>query len=173
MPFYPLAGRLHWINNGRLELDCNAMGIQFISSTLEDNLGDFSPSSEYNYLVPTADYTLPIHDLPLVLVQLTRFKCGGVSIAITFSHAVVDGPSALHFMCEWARLASGEPMQTVPFHDRKVLRAREPPSVPTTECHAHTEFDEPPLLLGQIESTEGRKKKTAMVIDPETEQNTS
>ncbi|KAG4959116.1 hypothetical protein JHK87_035749 [Glycine soja] len=173
VPFYPLAGRLHWINNGRLELDCNAMGIQFISSTLEDNLGDFSPSSEYNYLVPTADYTLPIHDLPLVLVQLTRFKCGGVSIAITFSHAVVDGPSALHFMCEWARLASGEPMQTVPFHDRKVLRAGEPPSVPTTECHAHTEFDEPPLLLGQIESTEGRKKKTAMVIDPETEQNTS
>ncbi|KAL5149489.1 Villin-4 [Glycine soja] len=164
VPFYPLAGRLHWINNGRLELDCNAMGIQFISSTLEDNLGDFSPSSEYNYLVPTADYTLPIHDLPLVLVQLTRFKCGGVSIAITFSHAVVDGPSALHFMCEWARLASGEPMQTVPFHDRKVLRAGEPPSVPTTECHAHTEFDEPPLLLGQIESTEGRKKKTAMAI---------
>nr|KYP54274.1 Anthranilate N-benzoyltransferase protein 1 [Cajanus cajan] len=26
VPFYTLAGRLHWINNGRLELHCNASG---------------------------------------------------------------------------------------------------------------------------------------------------
>ncbi|CAJ1941812.1 unnamed protein product [Sphenostylis stenocarpa] len=166
VPFYPLAGRLHWISNGRLDLDCNAMGIRFIeaesSSTLED-LGDFSPSSEYHYLVPTVDYySLPIHELPLVLVQLTRFKCGGICIGVTLSHAVVDGPSALHFMCEWARLARGDPLQTVPFLDRKVLRAGEPPLVPLTKCHVHTEFDDPPLLLGQTENIEERKKETTM-----------
>ncbi|RDX76205.1 Spermidine hydroxycinnamoyl transferase, partial [Mucuna pruriens] len=168
VPFYPLAGRLHWISNGRLELDCNAMGVRFIeadsSSSLED-LGDFSPSSEYHYLVPSVDYTLPIHELPLVLVQLTRFKCGGVSISITISHAVADGPSALHFTCEWARLARGEPLQTVPFLDRKVLRAGEPPLPPLlTKRHVHTEFDHPPLLLGQTENTEERKKKTTVAI---------
>lgn len=27
VPFYPLAGRLHWIGRGRLELECNAMGV--------------------------------------------------------------------------------------------------------------------------------------------------
>ncbi|TKY54545.1 Spermidine hydroxycinnamoyl transferase [Spatholobus suberectus] len=165
VPFYPLAGRLHWISNGRLELDCNAMGVQFAeaesSSSLED-LGDFSPSSEYHYLVPTVDYALPIHEWPLLLVQLTRFKCGGISIGITLSHAVVDGPSAMHFMCEWARNARGEPLQTVPFHDKQVLRAGEPPSVPLTKiCHVHTEFDHPP---GQTENTEERRKETTMVI---------
>ncbi|KAK7388120.1 hypothetical protein VNO78_22926 [Psophocarpus tetragonolobus] len=167
VPFYPLAGRLHWITNGRLELDCNARGVHFIeaesSSTLED-LGDFSPTSEYNYLVPTVNYTLPIHELPLVLLQLTQFKCGGVSISITISHAVADGPSALHFMCEWARLARGEPLETVPFHDRKVLRAGEPPLVPLTKCQVHSEFDHPPLLLGQSSNTEERKKKTTLAV---------
>jgi len=55
VPFYPLAGRLHWISNGRLELNCNAMGVLFFeaqsSSSLED-LDHFSPSSEYQYLFP-------------------------------------------------------------------------------------------------------------------------
>ncbi|XP_027333546.1 spermidine hydroxycinnamoyl transferase [Abrus precatorius] len=167
VPFYPLAGRLHWIGNGRLELHCNAMGVQFIeaesSSTLND-LGDFSPSSEYHYLVPSLDYTLPIHELPLVLIQLTRFKCGGISISSIISHAVADGPSALHFTCEWTRLARGEPLQTVPFLDRKVFRAGEPPLMPPPKFHVHTEFNPPPLLLGQNDNIEERKKKTSVAV---------
>ncbi|KAK8471076.1 hypothetical protein PHAVU_003G140550 [Phaseolus vulgaris] len=167
VPFYPLAGRLRWISNGRLELDCNAMGVQFVeaqsSSSLED-LGDFSPSSEHHYLFPKVDYTLPIHELPLVLAQLTKFKCGGISISMTISHAVADGPSALHFTREWARLARGETLEKVPFLDWKVFRAGEPPSVPLTKCHVHTEFNHPPLLLGQTNNSEERKKKTTVAI---------
>ncbi|CAJ1941772.1 unnamed protein product [Sphenostylis stenocarpa] len=167
VPFYPLAGRLYWIKNGRLELDCNAMGAQFIeaqsSLSLED-LGDFSPSSEYHYLVPTVDYTLPIHELPLVLVQLTNFKCGGISISIAISHALADGPSAMHFTSEWARLSRGEPLQTTPFIDKKVFRAGEPPLAPLTKCRVYSEFDDLPLLLDQTKRTEERKKKTKVAI---------
>ncbi|KAL9325952.1 hypothetical protein ACSQ67_006597 [Phaseolus vulgaris] len=166
VPFYPLAGRLHWTNNGRLELDCNATGVRFIeaesSSTLED-LTDFSASSKYHHLVPTVDYySLPIHELPLALVQLTKFKCGGICIGVTLSHVVIDGPSAMHFTCEWARLARGQTLHTVPFLDRKVLRAGEPPLVPLTKCHVHTEFDDPPLLLGRTDNNEEKKKETRM-----------
>ncbi|KAK7329762.1 hypothetical protein VNO77_23941 [Canavalia gladiata] len=167
VPFYPLAGRLHWIGNGRLELDCNAKGVHFIeaeSSSTFNDLGDFSPSSEYHHLVPTLDYTLPIHELPLVLVQLTRFKCGGICISFTISHAVADGPSALHFISEWARVARGESLQTVPFFDRKVFRAGEPPLVPPPKSYAHMEFSPPPLLLGQSDNTEERKKNTTVAI---------
>jgi len=165
VPFYPLAGRLHRIGNGRLELDCNEMGVQFVeaqsSLTLED-LGDFSPSSEYQYLSPKVDYTLPIHELPLVIIQLTKFKCGGISICTAMSHAVVDGPSAFHFNYEWARLTRGETLQTVPVFAPKMLRAGEPPSVPLTKCHVHLEFEDPPLLLGQTNNSEERNKKTAV-----------
>ncbi|QCD80352.1 spermidine hydroxycinnamoyl transferase-like [Vigna unguiculata] len=168
VPFYPLAGRLHWTNNGRLELDCNATGIRFIeaesSSTLQ-HLTDFSSSNEHHYLVPAVDYySLPIHELPLVVVQLTKFKCGGICIGITLSHAVVDGPSALHFVSEWARLSRGEPLHTVPFLDRKILRAGEPPLVPLTKCHLHKEFNDPPFLLGRTDNREEREKETAMAF---------
>ncbi|PRQ18804.1 putative transferase [Rosa chinensis] len=167
--FYPLAGRLRWIGGGRLELDCNAMGVDFIEaesdSKLED-FGDFSPSPEYNYLVPMVDYSLPIHELPLLLVQLTRFKCGGVSLSLTISHAVVDGPSALHFISEWARLARGEPLEVPPFLDRKAMQggdsssrtAAKPPRLD------HSEFDQPPLLLGQSDNVQERKKKTTVAM---------
>ncbi|XP_020225697.1 spermidine hydroxycinnamoyl transferase [Cajanus cajan] len=169
VPFYPLAGRLHWINNGRLELECNDKGVQFVeaesTSSFED-LGDFSPSSEYHHLVPKVDYSLPIHELPLVQVQLTRFKCGGISISLNISHAVADGPSAMHFTCEWARLARGESLGMAPFLDWRVLRAGEPPLalVPPATCHVHTAFEHPPLLLGQTGNTEERKKKTTVAI---------
>lgn len=166
--FYPLAGRLQWTdkNTGRFELECNAKGIQFIeaesSSTLDD-LDDFSPSSDhYHYLIPNVDYTLPINELPLVFVQLTRFKCGGISISLTISHAVADGQSALHFTSEWARLARGEPLQTMPFLDKTILRAGEPPL--QQYCNTKWEFIPPPLLLGHSDNLEERKKKTNVAI---------
>ncbi|PNX81201.1 hydroxycinnamoyl-coenzyme A shikimate/quinate hydroxycinnamoyltransferase [Trifolium pratense] len=111
VPFYPLAGRLQWKENGRFDIECNALGVQFIEaqSSLElSELGDFSPTSEYYpYLIPHVDYTLPIQDIPLVMVQLTHFKCGGISISLLVSHAAADGQSSLHFSNEWARLARG------------------------------------------------------------------
>nr|AFF57840.1 hydroxycinnamoyl-coenzyme A shikimate/quinate hydroxycinnamoyltransferase 2 [Pyrus x bretschneideri] len=165
--FYPLAGRLHWIGGGRLELDCNAVGVRFIeaeSSSKLDDFGDFSPSPEYHYLIPTLDYTLPIHELPILLVQLTTFKCGGVSLSLTISHAVVDGQSALHFISEWARLARGEPIEVMPFLDRKVFQALNIPAGSATLGLDHSEFNHPPFLLGQADNTEERKKKTTVAM---------
>ncbi|KAF5726414.1 hypothetical protein HS088_TW22G00092 [Tripterygium wilfordii] len=163
VPFYPLAGRLYWIGRGRLELECNDAGVVLIeaeSSSKLSDFDDFSPTHpEYQYLIPNVDYSLPIHKLPLVLVQLTKFKCGGFSISPTISHAAADGPSALHFISEWARNARGEPLNTVPIHDRKILRAGDysPP-------FDHKEFENPPLIIGQLDSREERKKKTTVAM---------
>ncbi|KAK7265237.1 hypothetical protein RJT34_32854 [Clitoria ternatea] len=89
--------------------------------TLND-LGDFSPSPEYNHIVGNVDYTLPPHDLALVIIRLTRFRSGDIFISLSID-AVADGPSAFHFVREWAALARGETLETVPFLDRKVLGA--------------------------------------------------
>ncbi|KAJ6435656.1 hypothetical protein OIU84_000791 [Salix udensis] len=165
VPFYLLAGRLHWIGRGRLELECNAMGATLIEAESESKLedfGDFLPSPEYQNLIPNVDYALPLHELPLLLVQLTVFQCGGISLGLTISHAVVDGKSALQFMSEWARISRGEPSGMLPFLDRKIMRAGDPPSAPPQFDHA--EFGLPPLLLGRLNSTEERKKKTTIAI---------
>ncbi|KAJ7955518.1 spermidine hydroxycinnamoyl transferase [Quillaja saponaria] len=141
------------------------MGAQFIEAESESNLndfGDFSPSPLYNDLIPNVDYSLPMHEIPLFLVQLTRFKCGGICLSLTMSHAVVDGTSGLHFFTEWARIARGEPLETMPIFDREVLRAGEPLGGPP--CFDHSEFNDLPLLLGQLDSVEERKKKTTVAM---------
>lgn len=151
--FYPIAGRLQWIGGSRLQLHCNSKGVQFIEAESEsklDDLGDFSLTPEVEHLIPAVDYSTPITELPLLLVQLTRFSCGGISLSLMISHAVVDGQSALHFISEWARIARGDTVGEPPFLDRKLLRAGEPPKGPPR--FNHLEFNHPPLLLGKCQT---------------------
>lgn len=132
IPFYPLAGRLSWVGGGRqrLVLECNAMGAEIIdveSSMKIADFGDFySSSDKFKHLVPQIDYFgTQIQDIPLLVVQLTRFVCGGLSVGISLSHMVVDGGSAFHFIDEWARLTRGEPLKVAPFLDRRLLQAQD------------------------------------------------
>ncbi|KAF4360596.1 hypothetical protein F8388_017622 [Cannabis sativa] len=165
VPFYPLAGRLRRLPSGnRLELNCNAEGVEFVEAECNlklDELGDLSCSSEHNYhdlhLTPLVDYTRPIHELPLLLAQLTRFACGGVSLGLTISHAVVDGPSALHFISEWASLSRGEPIKTMPFLDREFLiREVDDGDVSDGELSCLDHF---PLLIEKSDNLEEKKKE--------------
>ncbi|KAK4369195.1 hypothetical protein RND71_012987 [Anisodus tanguticus] len=145
--FYPLARRLRWIDGSRLEIDCDASGVVLTEAETDiklDDLGRFSLSDpDHISLFPQIDYTVPISQLPLLFVQLTKFQCGAIAPSVAMSHAVADGQSALHFYSEWARLARGEPLMFAPFHDRKVLRAGEPAvASPTLSiyCIIHHQF---------------------------------
>ncbi|KAM3693955.1 hypothetical protein ACJW31_07G024400 [Castanea mollissima] len=100
--------------------------------------------------------------MPLLLVLLTNFKCGGISLGLLISHAVPDGPSALHIFTEWARLAGGEPLGTAPFHDRRVLRAGSHPRA--SPCIDHEAFIQLPLLLGKLDDLEVRKKTAVAML---------
>ncbi|CAN8257643.1 unnamed protein product [Cochlearia groenlandica] len=166
--FYPMAGRLRWIPRGRLEVDCNAEGVTFIEAESEGYLSDFkdfSPSPEFEKLIPQVNYKNPIETVPLFLAQVTKFKCGGLSLSVNVSHAVVDGQSALHFMSEWARIARGETLETAPFLDRKILWAGEPlPPFDTQPRFDHKEFEQPPFLIGETDNVEERKKKTIVAM---------
>lgn len=73
--------------------------------------------------------------------------------------------AAIHMVYEWARLARGEPLQTPPFLDRSVFRAGQPPltsSPPSLDDFP--EYKNPPLLLGQVDNSEERKKKSTMAM---------
>ncbi|XVE71156.1 hypothetical protein DITRI_Ditri10aG0127800 [Diplodiscus trichospermus] len=146
VPFYPMAGRLRSDENGRLQIICNAEGALFVEAETTcaiDDLGDFVPSLKLRQLVPAVDYSGDISSYPLVMAQVTVFKCGGVSLGLGIHHTSSDGATALHFTRSWSEIARGLSQITeAPFIDRTLLRARVPP---TPRFH-HVEYDPPPSL---------------------------
>ncbi|KAL8161678.1 hypothetical protein V2J09_013167 [Rumex salicifolius] len=152
--FYPFAGRLRPTDGGRMELvlDEEVWGVPVLEAETAvevAELGDLAEAEEkrrFQHLAPMADYRKPLHELPLLTVQITHFRCGGVGVGILMSHAVVDGLGAGHFYSEWARLARGEALELVPINDRSLLRAGEAPrSPPAFSLQPEAALPPPPM----------------------------
>lgn len=108
------------------------------------------------------DCTLPINELPLLLVQVTKLKCGAVCLSTNTSHVIADGQSASHFLGEWARIARGEEISLPPVHDRSFLLNNNPISSFGFEFEFGFGFDQPPLLIGEENYLNQKSKKTKM-----------
>ncbi|KAF5471728.1 hypothetical protein F2P56_008501, partial [Juglans regia] len=104
-----------------------------------------------------------IWSLRLIMVQVTRFSCGGLCVGTAMSHTMADGWSAAKFFEAWTKLARGDELEEneMPFHDRTILRSSEPLLPPRFE---HIEFTKPPLLLGHTVAKEEQMKETCATI---------
>ncbi|KAL8243543.1 hypothetical protein R6Q59_009801 [Mikania micrantha] len=147
VPFYPMGGRLGKDQNGRIHIDCQGQGVLFMEAESDgviDDFGDFAPTSHLQKLIPAIDLSQGIESYPLLLLQVTFFKCGGVSLGVGMHHYTCDGTSALHFMNTWADMARGLDLRMPPFIDRTLLRARDPPR----PAYDHIEYHiSPPMKL--------------------------
>ncbi|TVU41646.1 hypothetical protein EJB05_15185, partial [Eragrostis curvula] len=148
VPFYPMAGRLGRDGDGRPEIDCNGEGVLFVEADAEDatvnDYGDFAPTVEVRGLAPAVgEYTDDVSASPLLLLQVTRFKCGGACLGVAAHHYVADGISTSHFINSWAQLCRGAPISSAPFIDRTLLRARADPP----HSFQHVEYLPPPPAL--------------------------
>ncbi|KAM6586062.1 hypothetical protein CsatB_013064 [Cannabis sativa] len=145
VPFYPMAGRLRRDDDGRIEIDCNADGVLFVeaeSNFVIDDFGDFAPTPELRRLIPPVDYSGGIASYPLLVLQVTYFRCGGVSLGVGMQHHAADGFSGLHFVNTWSDMARGLDLTIPPFIDRTLLRARDPPKA----TFDHIEYKPPPAM---------------------------
>lgn len=74
VPFYPIAGRLGFDENGRLEIVCNAKGVLFTeaetTSAMDDLVQDFTDGSKVPQLVQKIDYSGGISSYPLLALQV-------------------------------------------------------------------------------------------------------
>ncbi|XP_047064017.1 hydroxycinnamoyl-CoA:5-hydroxyanthranilate N-hydroxycinnamoyltransferase HHT4 [Lolium rigidum] len=147
VPFYPMAGRLARDEDGRVEIDCSGEGVLFVEAEAPDaavdDYGDFAPTMELKRLIPAVDYTDDISSFPLLVLQVTYFKCGGVSLGVGMQHHVADGMSGLHFINSWSDLCRGAQIAVMPFIDRTLVRARDPP----TPSYPHVEYQPAPAML--------------------------
>ncbi|KAL7114298.1 hypothetical protein ACP275_04G111700 [Erythranthe tilingii] len=157
--YYPIAGRLTRDEDGRISINCTAEGALFVEAECDgeiDDLGGFGPRPDLS-LNPAVDYSLGISTYPLLLIQLTRFKCGGVCLGHGNQHHLSDGPAALRFTKTWFDLARSIATATAtatataaaaavapPFMDRTLLRARDPPQPRFTHIEYHRGGTPPP-----------------------------
>ncbi|MED6206470.1 hypothetical protein PIB30_026937 [Stylosanthes scabra] len=110
-------------------------------------------------VIPAVDYTEPMANLPLVMVQVTRFACGGVCVGVANSNVVADGISGTLFVDAWAKLARGRTLgedEKPLFLDKMVIRRSEGTTADEKFFSAsrfeHREFKTLPVIIGRYES---------------------
>ncbi|AET03780.1 shikimate/quinate hydroxycinnamoyltransferase [Medicago truncatula] len=143
--FYPMAGRFCYDKDGRVEIDCDGQGVLFVEAATNsfiDDFGDFAPTLHLGQLIPIVDYSRGIETYPLLVLQVTYFKCGGVSLGVGMHHYVADGASAFHFINTWSDVTRGLDASIPPFIDRTLLHARDPPR----PIFDHVEFKSSPSM---------------------------
>ncbi|KAK6130352.1 hypothetical protein DH2020_035909 [Rehmannia glutinosa] len=106
--FYPLAGRIQ----DNFIIDCNDAGVEFIEARIDAQLKDSIQKPNMENL----KQYLPVdpvegglgNEATLLVVQITLFNCGGISVGICFSHKIGDCTSIMNFLNKWAATSRGD-----------------------------------------------------------------
>ncbi|MCL7047289.1 hypothetical protein MKW94_015673 [Papaver nudicaule] len=130
--YYPIAGRLTLNEKNKFAINCTGEGALFIEAeancTLEE-IGDLTQPNPATFkkLVYGNPGPVNIHENPPLLVaQVTKFRCGGFVLGLSQNHTVFDGIGAMEFVNSWGEVTKGLPLTKPPFLDRTLLKARTP-----------------------------------------------
>jgi len=148
--YYPFAGRVRDAPAGKLVVECTGEGVMFVEANADVALEEFGDLQPYfpcwQDLVHDVPGSQNITNSPLLLIQVTRLRCGGFIFAITFNHTMTDGLGLVQFMNALAEMTKGATRPSVlPVWERENLRPRTNPIVK----FPHYEYD-------QIEDKDGQ-----------------
>ncbi|KAK1293285.1 Rosmarinate synthase [Acorus calamus] len=105
---------------GRPYVKCNDCGVRVVEAkcdrTVEEWVKEKGPWLHHAQLAPVNVVGPELQFSPLIFIQLTRFKCGGLAIGLGWSHILGDAFSAANFVNKWGRLVSGEKLPLEPQH---------------------------------------------------------
>uniref|UniRef100_A0A0A9HPT4 Uncharacterized protein n=1 Tax=Arundo donax TaxID=35708 RepID=A0A0A9HPT4_ARUDO len=130
--YYPIAGRLREPAGGKLAVDCTAEGVVVVEADVDVQLEEFGkpllpPYPCVEELLCEAGETRAVVRKPLLLMQITRLKCGGFVIGFHMCHNISDGFGMVQFIRAVAELARGEALPTIlPIWKRDLLTAHNP-----------------------------------------------
>lgn len=141
--YYPFAGRLREGRDRKLMVDCTGEGVLFIEADADVTLNQFGDAlqppfpcwEQLLYDVPGSGDVL---NTPLLLIQVTRLKCGGFIMALRLNHTMSDAAGLVQFMSALGEMARGMAEPSIePVWRRELLNARDPPRVTCT----HREYE--------------------------------
>jgi hypothetical protein len=100
--YYPFAGRLREAPAGKLAVDCTGEGVLFVEADADVALEDFGglhpPFPGWDNLLHDVPGSQAITNSPLLLIQVTRLRCGGFVFALRMNHAMSDGVGLVQLM---------------------------------------------------------------------------
>lgn len=116
-PMFPLldlyshvAGRVRIAESGRPFIKCNDAGVRIAESHCDKTLREWLDENEYSVDELVHDHVLgpDLAFSPLVFVKFTCFKCGGLSVGLSWAHILGDAFSAFNFITKWSHILAGQ-----------------------------------------------------------------
>ncbi|XP_061348439.1 benzyl alcohol O-benzoyltransferase-like [Gastrolobium bilobum] len=141
--YYPFAGRLKEGPGRKLMVDCTGEGVLFVEADADVTLDQFGEAPQppfpcFHQLFYDVQDSEEIINYPLLVIQVTRLKCGGFIVATRINHTMSDGAGIRQFMNCMVEMARGARKPSIqPVWCRELLMARDPPRV---TCN-HREFE--------------------------------
>ncbi|XP_062199642.1 putrescine hydroxycinnamoyltransferase 3 [Phragmites australis] len=135
------AGQLGEAPDGTPAVLLNDRGARLVEASVDADLVDMAPAK------PTPELLRLHPDLEeeleeVVVLQLTRFRCGSLAVGFTSNHVAADGHATSNFLVAWGRATRGLPMGLPPVHHQEGLF--KPRSSPRVEYdHRNREYYRP------------------------------
>ncbi|CAI9755549.1 unnamed protein product [Fraxinus pennsylvanica] len=168
--YYPFVGRIIEGDNRKLMVDCNEEGVLLVEADaninieqLGDNILPLCPfMEEFLHDVPGSK---GIIGCPLLLIQVTRFICGGFALGIRFNHNMADAHGMIQLLTAITEFVKGAATPSIlPVWQREqYFTARSPPRITCT----HNEYEQTPYDVSYADIMDSDKLiRTAIFFSP-------
>lgn len=119
---YPAAGR--YDDNAECSILCLDQGVSYTKAKVNCKLGNFLEKTRKDLSVatlfgPHENKNMDQNNFmvsPIVIIQVTKFECGGLALSFSVSHPAMDGFTGLQFLFGWGKVCRlGTPIDKIHF----------------------------------------------------------
>ncbi|KAI3459701.1 hypothetical protein Pfo_016364 [Paulownia fortunei] len=143
---YPMTcGRFRRSESGRAYIKCNDCGVRFIEAKCDKTLDEWLEMKDATLekLLCSNQFIGPeLSFSPLVYIQLTKFKCGGMAVGLSWAHVLGDTFFAAEYMNTLGRVVAG-------FGPERPINMAHTPTKPT-KCNRLPNVMEVPLSIKRV-----------------------
>ncbi|CAJ2637786.1 unnamed protein product [Trifolium pratense] len=116
-PMFPLldlyshvSGRVRLAESGRPFIKINDAGVRVAEAYCDKTLHEWLDENEFSIDGLVHDHVLgpDVAFSPLVFIKFQSFKCGGLSIGLSWAHILGDAISAFNFITKWSQTLAGQ-----------------------------------------------------------------
>ncbi|KAJ8773320.1 hypothetical protein K2173_028497 [Erythroxylum novogranatense] len=109
--YFTTAGRIRRSEAGRHFIKCNDCGVRIVEAQCEKTIDEWFTRDDRhlldNHLVYDGVLGPDLGIAPLVYIQFTWFKCGGMSVGVSWAHVLGDPFSVTNFINMWGQILQG------------------------------------------------------------------